>query len=270
VPLTAITEDELEAFYAALHASGLAASTRNHYVQLLKAMFRWATKKGYLARNPISDDSALKRSKMAQRRRRLSPDEEQAVLEAAGALTRGAGLRLQWLIIAAIESGARLGELLAVRWSDVNLEKHRLLIRAVEDGAKKTGRARELPVSSRLLAVMEMAKLGPVSPESRAALRAIDLHFHDLRHEAGCRWLEAGVPIHHVQEMLGHANLSQTSTYLHAAEMGLQESMKRFDAARVDGFSTDFRGESVVNKAEIEHRPLHHGKPKQSEKGLLH
>jgi hypothetical protein len=35
-----------------------------------------------------------------------------------------------------------------------------------------------------------------------------------------------------VQEMLGHVNLSQTSTYLHAAEMGLQESMRRFDAAR--------------------------------------
>jgi integrase len=60
----------------------------------------------------------------------------------------------------------------------------------------------------------------------------IDLHFHDLRHEAGCRWLEAGWPNHHVQEMLGHANLSQTSTYLHAAEMGLQESMRRFDVAR--------------------------------------
>ena len=74
---------------------------------------------------------------------------------------------------------------------------------------------------------------GTLSQASRELLKTIDLHFHDLRHEAGCRWLEAGWPIHHVQEMLGHANLSQTSTYLHAAEMGLQESMKRFDAARV-------------------------------------
>jgi integrase len=59
-----------------------------------------------------------------------------------------------------------------------------------------------------------------------------DLHFHDLRHEAGCRWLEAGIPIHHVQEMLGHANISQTSTYLHATETGLAESMRKFDASR--------------------------------------
>jgi integrase len=64
---------------------------------------------------------------------------------------------------------------------------------------------------------------------SRDALDAIDLHFHDLRHEAGSRLLEAGWPLHHVQEMLGHANVSQTSTYLNATRVGLQESMRRFD-----------------------------------------
>jgi integrase len=60
----------------------------------------------------------------------------------------------------------------------------------------------------------------------------VGLHFHGLRHEAGCRWLEQGWPIHHVQEMLGHANSSQTSTYLHATETGLAESMRKFDASR--------------------------------------
>jgi hypothetical protein len=50
-----------------------------------------------------------------------------------------------------------------------------------------------------------------------------------LRHEAGSRLLEAGWPIHHVKEMLGHANLSQTSTYLNAGKMGLHDSMKRFE-----------------------------------------
>ena len=57
---------------------------------------------------------------------------------------------------------------------------------------------------------------GALTSEGRAQLRAVDLHFHDLRYEAGCRWLEAGWLIDHVQEMLGHANLSQTSTCLHA------------------------------------------------------
>jgi len=82
LPLGSITEDELEAFHASL--GRLAASTRNQYVQMLKASFRWAAKKGYITRSPISDDSALKRTKTAQRRRRLSLDEEKALLAAAG------------------------------------------------------------------------------------------------------------------------------------------------------------------------------------------
>ena len=177
--------------------------------------------------------------------------------------------------------------------------------KAVEVGAKKTGRARLLPVSARLAAVLDMAKLNParheyptsayvfgalgeqlkdikkawetvvlrsaghdpewirsaLAAESRQHLAAVDLHFHDLRHEAGCRWLEQGWPIHHVQEMLGHANLSQTSTYLHASEMGLQESMRRFDAER---------GKPLANEPSIEQPPVSHDTNNVTDKGTLH
>ena len=92
-------------------------------------------------------------------------------------------------------------------------------------------------------------------------LEAVNLHFHDLRHEAGCRWLEQGWPIHHVQEMLGHANLSQKITYLHASEMGLQESMRRFEAAR---------GKSVAKAEPTEHPPLSHEEAQERDKGTLH
>jgi integrase len=71
-----------------------------------------------------------------------------------------------------------------------------------------------------------------------------DLHFHDLRHEAGSRLLEAGWPLHHVQEMLGHADLKQTSTYLNVTRVGLQDSMKRFGTAPLH---------SVAPGAEQEH-----------------
>lgn len=172
------------------------------------------------------------------------PDEEQHLLDAPGTLRHGAGIRLQWLIIAAIETGCCRGELLAPQWADVNLPKRTLLVRAVEEGAKKTGRSRLLPVSARLAAMLDMAKLDPAGREylpptyvfgalgepilnvkkawetavlrahghepewvrgalsstSREQLEAVNLHFHDLRHRAGCRWLEQGWPIHHVQE----------------------------------------------------------------------
>jgi integrase len=44
-----------------------------------------------------------------------------------------------------------------------------------------------------------------------------DLHFHDLRREAGSRWMDAGVPLGTIQRWLGHSNISQTSKYLAAA-----------------------------------------------------
>jgi integrase len=146
------------------------------------------------------------------------PDEEQRLLNAAGTVKHGAGVRLQWLIIAAIETGCRRGELLSLRWADVNLPKRTLLVRAVVVGAKKTDRARLLPVSTRLAGAHVFGALGEqlkdikkawetavlrsachdpewvrsaLAAESRRHLAAVDLHFHDLRHEAGCRWLSA-------------------------------------------------------------------------------
>jgi len=58
------------------------------------------------------------------------------------------------------------------------------------------------------------------------------LHFHDLRREAASRWLDAGVPLHSIQRLLGHANISQTSSYLAVTDSGLHEVMARFDAQR--------------------------------------
>jgi integrase len=304
-PLSAITEDELEAFYTSLLAAGRAASTRNHYVHLLKAAFRWATKKGYIGRSPISDDSTLTRSKHAQRARRITPDEEDALLKAAQAVRRGLAVGLYGLIVAAIETGCRQGELLGWQWGDVDLDRREVRVRGENTKDEET---RFLPISTRLAAVLEMAKADPagceypstayvfgvlgqqvkniskawetcvlrahghepnwvkggkLSKESRANLRAIDLHFHDLRHEAGSRWLEAAWPIHHVKEMLGHANISQTDTYLNAGRIGLHESMRRFEHRGI-------RWTSVGQKPAIEHRPTYNGEGDESSKGLLH
>lgn len=303
-PLASITEDELELFYAAQRAAGRAVSTLNHFVQILKRSFRWAAKKGYLARSPISEDSALKRGKPAQRARRVAPDEEATLLAAAAAGARArAGVRLSGLIVAAIETGCRQGELLALRWADVDMARHELTIR---QETAKDGESRCVPISARLAAVLEMAKTDPagrewpstahvfgwlgeavtsidkawqscvlrahghepvwtpkaaLAPASRDALRAINLHFHDLRHEAGSRWLEAGMPLHHIKELLGHANISQTDTYLNAGRIALKESMQRFDASR---------GKSVAKDPAIEHRPLGHENAEPSGKDLLH
>ena len=75
--------------------------------------------------------------------------------------------------------------------------------------------------------------------ESRAALRTIDLHFHDLRREAGSRWMDAGVPLATIQRWLGHDNISQTSTYLACTTTGDHEAMCVFEQRVCNGLATD-------------------------------
>ena len=95
----------------------------------------------------------------------------------------------------------------------------------------------------------------------RPAVLQINLHFRDLRHEAGSRWLETVMPLHHIKEILGHANISQTDTYLNARRVALQESMKRFDAAR---------GKPVARDTPTEQRPPRHEETEAPSKDLLH
>ena len=69
-----------------------------------------------------------------------------------------------------------------------------------------------------------------LTPECQARLREIDLHFHDLRREAGSRWLEGGRALHRIQKWLGHTTVAQTSTYLMADGSDDDEEMRRFEA----------------------------------------
>ena len=296
MPIAHLTEDVFEVFFASLQHR--AASTRNKYYQAITAMLRWAVRKKYLAHSPIEESETITHSseKAAKRNRRLAPD----VLTADGKIAREgeerrllavADVPLQRLIIGGIDSCCRRGELLALLWSDVNLDKREMFIRAEEAGARKTGLSRRLPISARLAAVLDMARTAlqttlrstlphtasdadvaalldgcyvfgdaigrPVesfdrawetavlkahghtpqwtkknkalTAESRAALPRINLHYHDLRHEGASQLLEAGWPPHHVQHMLGHANLSQTSTYVNGTQIGMHESMRKYD-----------------------------------------
>ena len=278
-PLADVTEHDLEEFIRSLIGKGRAVSTRNHYVQLVKAMSRWAVRKGYRERPFVTGESdVIRRRKEASRRRRLHPGEEERLVAAAGP-------HMQRLIIAALETCCREGELLSLQWCDVSLDRGELTLRAAKT---KDREDRVIPISRRLRAALEMVRFDPagepmppaaypfgdelgrragdtkrawqttvlkanahkpvwiwrrkglpnekgttkLSPESQAAYRTVNLHFHDLRHEAGSRLLEAGWPVHHVQHMLGHASLQQTSTYLNITTQGLHESMRKLEEAR--------------------------------------
>src|SRR5262245_40480794 len=64
-------------------------------------------------------------------------------------------------------------------------------------------------------------------PSNRKALAQINLHWHDLRHEALSRLADDGVPVHELQLLAGHASITTTQRYMNARANSLAESMRQ-------------------------------------------
>jgi integrase len=106
-----------------------------------------------------------------------------------------------------------------------------------------------------------------MSAESRAAFQTINLHFHDLRREAGSRWLDGGVPLHTIRDWLGHSNISQTSTYLAGTSQTQHDAMEQYEKTACNSLATnvrtggktkartDTRRDKRANKTAVRHEP---------------
>ena len=79
-------------------------------------------------------------------------------------------------------------------------------------------------------------------PSNRAALAKSDLHWHDLRHEALSRLADDGVPVHELQMLAGHANITTTQRYMNARASSLAESMRHARERRASRLSQDDEG----------------------------
>ena len=135
------------------------------------------------------------------------------------------------VVIFAVETAMRRGELAALRWYMVDLSTRVMLLPAE---ITKGGRSRGVPLSQKAMAVLPPS----LSAESKvfdytadgitrnfrkAAKRAelADLRFHDLRHEATSRLVERGLNPAQVGSITGHSSAEMVSYYTHlrAAEM---------------------------------------------------
>ena len=153
--------------------------------------------------------------------RRITVTDEQALINAA---KESRTKNLSELLILAIETAIRRGELLALEWQDINFERRELLIRR-----SKTGRSRTIPLTLRAhktLLSMADNNSGLLFPLSANAVRlAFDrirkrvglkhLRFHDLRHEAISRLFELGLTHHEVSSISGHKSADQLFHYSH-------------------------------------------------------
>jgi len=76
-------------------------------------------------------------------------------------------------------------------------------------------------------------------PSNRKALAQINLHWHDLRHEALSRLADDGVPVHELQMLAGHASITTTQRYMNARANSLAESMRQARVRRAARVATN-------------------------------
>lgn len=175
----------------------------------------------WVPRNPVK---LVRRPPVPRgRTRRLKKGEEEALLSACD---RGRTPLLKPLIILAIETGMRRGELLDLRWEHVDAT-----LRVAHLPLTKNGDSRDVPLSRRATEVFaelrsQLANGERVFPLTGNAVRLAfehlrtragmpDLHFHDLRHEAISRLFEKGLNVVEVSTISGHKELRMLSRYSH-------------------------------------------------------
>ena len=176
----------------------------------------------HLARNPAK--LVRRPSAPKGRTRRLEGDDEANLLAACDT---GRNPWMKPLVILAVETGMRRGEILGLRWEHVDLER-----RIVHLAITKNGDSRDVPLSTRatdtLVGLMQQPERDAerVFPVSDNAIRLAwehlrvragvgDLHIHDLRHEAVSRLFEKGLDIMEVSTISGHKTLTMLKRYTH-------------------------------------------------------
>jgi integrase len=220
----------------------LSIATVNRELSALRRMLNVALAEGWVLRNPFNSGAPLINAADERKRERiLSRGEEKKLLEACAERQRQ---HLRPLVIAAIDTGMRKGELLKLTWRDVSLDGRTIHVRAFHT---KTMTARDVPVSQRLLA--ELQHLWGVSPKNpdglvfgikdncRMAFTSArddaglsDVRFHDLRHTAATRLIQRGISLVEVGRILGHSQPTTTYRYVNPDSLTIQRAAEAIDA----------------------------------------
>ncbi len=157
----------------------------------------------------------------SKRERRLQTHEFDNLLHAAQKTRNPLILPI---ILFALETAMRRGEILSMQWRHINIERRSVVI-----PESKNGHSRTVPLTTKAIAILQgvksdSARVFPIAPNAlrlswdrltdRASVE--DLHFHDLRHEAISRFFEMGLTVPEVASISGHRDIRMLMRYAHA------------------------------------------------------
>ena len=148
------------------------------------------------------------------------------------------------IVLIALNTGMRRGEILGLRWEHVNMDGAMLTVVA---GNAKSSKARHIPLNDEAVNVLRRwgsqhgteglvfpgasgARMSHVSSawdSLTTAAKLEDFRFHDLRHDFASKLVMAGVDLNTVRELLGHADLKMTLRYAHLAPQKLAAAVAK-------------------------------------------
>lgn len=233
--------------------------TINRHLSLASQVWRYAQRHGYVPEakaNPF---------RLVGRAREPNLDKDPLSPEEAAALVSAAPEDFRPLLVAALATGCRRGELLSLTWADVDLKANGgegvLIIRPERE---KAGRGRRVPLTVELRAMLSRTKkaAGPVLPSAPVFLTAegrpfdaqavrlrvkalrratpegvplrkvTNFQFKGLRDAAVCNLLALGVPTATVARVVGHGSIKTTEKYLGKLVDAQRAAMKAYSAVR--------------------------------------
>lgn len=228
-PLAKLDTEVVQRVVSDLAAAGLSPLTVRNLIGSLTAALAWGEAEGYLDRAPTAGLALPEVVEM--HREVLSDADVSRLLTAAEGMGRNALL----LVALPVLAGLRAGEVLATQWGDVDLAARVLRVRNRASFTTKNGRVRSIPISDRLLAILDAHRADAgylVHPEKqpRAGRRRWDFRrtyrtalatagvdpipFHSLRRTFATRAAEKGVPLSKIRLWLGHFSLTVTQRYI--------------------------------------------------------
>ena len=205
---------------------GLKAASNNKVLNVLKHMFSKAVDWEMVEADVLKRVRKVKLLRENNRRLRYLSVEECA------ALVNACDDHLKPIVIAALNTGMRRGEILSLTWDRVDLRHGFILL-----DITKNGERREIPINDTLRAALQgLTRRLDIShvfydPQTGKAYQDVkksfhtalkrvgihDFHFHDLRHTFASNLVMAGVDLTTVKELLGHKTLTMTLRYAHLA-----------------------------------------------------
>lgn len=206
-----------------------APATVNRYAAALSSVITWSVKKRIAPKGYVHPCRAIEmRPENNEKTRFLSEDERARLLEACRA---SKWPRLYLLVLMAISTGARKGELLGLHWADVDLEQ-----RVAHVGRSKNGDPKALPLIPAVVELLDRDMGAPgglvfasprmprkafdFEPRWSEALRAAHIRgvtFHTLRHSCASFLAQKGATLLEIADLLGHRQLTMTKRYSHLA-----------------------------------------------------